>query len=99
MPRLIGMQTCEFKGLGILPVVHKQFLDEVRAGLENFRVQEQLAAFDNPRRLVAVQIDKGDDGELGFVQWWGILVFDNFQVSNDGKISFDVVDRMREWPE
>lgn len=107
VPRHVGQQICEFRGLGVLPVVHLQFLDmknlsyahKVKAGLKSKKVQDQLVAFENIGKLVAVQIDKEGTGELGFKQWWGILQFSDFKVTDDGIISFVVVKRLTEWPQ
>lgn len=106
LPRVRGSQVCEFDGLGVLPVVHKQFLDmklgryehTTKASRYSKRVEELVKAFENPRRLVAVQFDNGGPEDLGFKQWWGILEFADFEITDDGLLSFSVENRLAEWP-
>lgn len=106
VPRHIGDHVCEFRGVGVLPVVHWQFLDMkarryshiARAGLASSRVQDQLRAFETSGGLAAVQVDRGGPEDLSFKNWWGILRFTNFHVSDEAEISFDVIGRLTDWP-
>lgn len=105
-PRVRGSWVCEFRGLGVLPVLHARFLNMTarrysQAGKFDGharRLEELLEAFDNPRALVAIQADHPVDDGGGFKQWWGVLKFADLDLSDDGTLSFTVVDRLTEWP-
>ncbi|MCR9158838.1 MAG: hypothetical protein NXH80_16490 [Rhodobacteraceae bacterium] len=106
-PRIRGSWVCEFRGLGMLPVLHTGYLDmksrtysqSKKGDRRSAKFQQLLKAYEKSGGLVAIQIDHHKNDGHDFKEWWGIVQTSDLVVTEDGSITLDVVDRLLEWPD
>jgi hypothetical protein len=105
-PRARGSWVCAFRGVGTLPVLHTRYLDmparhyhqEKKGERRSAKFALLLEAFETSNNLVAIQEDHHENSSHNFKNWWGILRCSDVVVTDDGTLSFNVVDRLTEWP-
>jgi hypothetical protein len=57
-----------------------------------------LKAFEGSNGLVAIQEDHHENSAHNFKNWWGIIRCGDLVVTEDGTLSFTVLERVTEWP-
>ncbi len=105
-PSSRGSWVCAFRGVGTLPVLHTRYLNMAALRYHQEKKGERcsakfdalLRAFEDSNGLVAIQEDHHENSAHNFKKWWGIIRCSDLEVTDEGTLSFKVVERVTEWP-